>query len=191
MNLKSLYEFQRAYFNYPTSGNVSYARAISDTMKVTRQVMLQKSISPIQKYLHFTYSRKVTKDMLLKLVTIAMRCYQDPFNEIQYFKILVSIDNSFINTHHRGINVPLEGGLDVKNNKLIILTFSKPDNMKNEIRVIKGLLREFPATVNLPINIKTIAYWDLSNKGKVSEIDYVSLQPVNRQSLIDAANRIK
>jgi hypothetical protein len=190
MKLKSSYTFFKAYFKYPTSGNINYARAISDAMEVIREVSHKKTLSPIQLYLHKRFARTLTKEMLKRLVTLAMSEYQDPFNEIQNFSITATIDKSLITTNHRGIIVPIEGGWDSKNNKLIIFTFSQPKNMREEVRVIKGLIKEFVIAGTSPINIKTVAYWDLS-KGKVIEIDYQSLQPVDRQSLIDAANRIK
>lgn len=189
MTLKSLYTFFKAYFNYVTSGNRAYARAISEAMAVIRDTLAQKTLNPIQIYLHKQFSFKLAKDMLQKAVSLAMSQYQDPFNEIQYLKITVTIDKSFITTNHKGINIPIEGGWDNKNNKLIIITFSQPSNMIEEVRVIKGLIKEFTIVGTLPANIKTVAYWDLS-KGKVTEIDYQPLQPADKQSLINAANRI-
>ena len=189
MTLKSLYTFFKAYFNYVTSGNRAYARAISEAMAVIRDTLDQKNLKPVQIYLHKPFSFKLAKDMLQRVVSLAMSQYQDPFNEIQYFKITVSIDKSFITTNHKGINIPIEGGWDDKNNKLIIITFSQPSNMKDEVRVIKGLIKEFMIVGTLPVNIKTVAYWDLS-KGKIAEIDYQPLQPVDKQSLIDAANGV-
>ncbi|AQS05899.1 hypothetical protein [Clostridium beijerinckii] len=189
MTLKSLYTFFKAYFNYVTSGNRAYARAISEAMAVIRETLTKKTLNPIQIYLHKQFSFKLAKDMLQKAVSLAMSQYQDPFNEIQYFKITVTIDKSFITTNHKGINIPIEGGWDNKNNKLIIITFSQPSNMVDEVRVIKGLIKEFTIVGTLPANIKTVAYWDLS-KGKITEIDYQVLQPVDKQSLINAANRI-
>jgi hypothetical protein len=190
MTSESLYVFFKTYFNYPASGKVIYARAISEAMGVIRDSMSRKDMGPIQKYLHRTYSLKLTKDMLHRLVYLAMKHYQDPFSEIQYFKVMVSIDKSLITTNHRGINIPIEGGWDNKNNKLIILTFSQAKNMKEEVRVIKGLLKEFPPKGISTTNIKIVAYWDLS-KGQSVETDYLPLQPIDRQSLIEAANRIK
>lgn len=189
MTLKSLYIFFKAYFNYVTSGNRAYARAISEAMVVIRDTLGQKNLNPVQIYLHKPFSFKLAKDMLQRVVSIAMSQYQDPFNEIQYFKITVTIDKSFITTNHKGINIPIEGGWDNKNNKLIIITFSQPSNMREEVRVIKGLIKEFMIVGALPVNIKTVAYWDLS-KGKITEIDYQPLQPVDKQSLIDAANKV-
>jgi len=189
MTLKSLYTFFKAYFNYFTSGNRAYARAISEAMAVIRDTLAKKTLNPIQIYLHKQFSFKLAKDMLQKAVSLAMSQYQDPFNEIQYFKITVTIDKSFITTNHKGINIPIEGGWDNKNNKLIIITFSQPSNMIEEVRVIKGLIKEFTIVGTLPVNIKTVAYWDLS-KGKIAEIDYQALQPLDKQSLINAANRI-
>ena len=190
MTLNSLYTFFKAYFNYATSGKIAYARAISETMVVIRDTLGQKTLSPIQIYLHKQYSFKLTKEMLQRLVSLAMSQYQDPFNEIKHFKIIATIDKSLITTNHKGISIPIEGGWDNKNNKLIIITFSQPSNMSEEVRVIKGLIKEFMIASILPMNIKTVAYWDLS-KGKITEIDYQPLQPVDKQSLIDAANRVK
>lgn len=189
MTLKSIYTFFKAYFNYVTSGNRAYARAISEAMAVIRDTLGQKNLNPIQIYLHKPFSFKLAKDMLQRVVSLAMSQYQDPFNEIRYFKIIVTIDKSFITTNHKGINIPIEGGWDNKNNKLIIITFSQPSNMREEVRVIKGLIKEFMIVGTLPVNIKTIAYWDLS-KGNITEIDYQPLQPVDKQSLIDAANKV-
>jgi hypothetical protein len=189
MKLKSTYSFLKAYFNYTTSGNPIYGRAVSEAMKVIRETVNEKTLSPIQTYLHKPFSLKLTKEMLLRLVSLAMAQYEDPFKEIQYFKITAHIDKSLITTKHRGIEIPIEGGWDKKNNKLIIFTFSQPKNMGEEVRVIKGLIKEFVAPGKAAGNIKTAAYWDLS-KGKEALIDYESLQPADRQSLIDAANRI-
>lgn len=189
MTLKSIHTFFKAYFNYVTSGNRAYARAISEAMVVIRDTLGQKNLNPVQIYLHKPFSFKLAKDMLQRVVSIAMSQYQDPFNEIQYFKITVTIDKSFITTNYKGINIPIEGGWDNKNNKLIIITFSQPSNMREEVRVIKGLIKEFMIVGALPVNIKTVAYWDLS-KGKITEIDYQPLQPVDKQSLIDAANKV-
>lgn len=190
MKLKSLYTFYKAYFNYATTGNISYARAISETMQVIREVSQKKTLGPIQLYLHKQFSLTLTKEMLQRLVTLSMSEYQDPFNEIQYLNITAIIDKSLITTKHKGISVPIEGGWDNKNNKLIIFTFSQPNNMKEEVRVIKGLIKEFVVGGTLLTNIKKVTYWDLS-KGRVIELDYQPLLPVNRQSLINAANRIK
>jgi hypothetical protein len=189
MTLKSIYTFLKAYFNYITSGNIAYARAISETMVVIRDTLGQKTLSPIQIYLHKQYSFTLTKEMLQRSVSLAMSQYQDPFNEIQYFKILAIIDKSLIKTNHKGINIAIEGGWDNKNNKLIIITFGPPSNMTEEVRVIKGLIKEFVIACTPLADIKTVAYWDLS-KGKITEIDYQPLQPVDKQSLIDAANKV-
>ena len=189
MTLKSIYTFFKAYFKYITSGNRNYARAISATMAVIRDALGNKTFSPIQMYLNNQFSLKLTKGMLQLLVSLASLQYQDPFNEIQYFKITATIDKSLITTKHKGINIPIEGGWDNKNNKFIIFTFGKPSNMREEVRVIKGLIKEFVIAGTLPVNIKTVAYWDLS-KGQITEIDYQPLQPVDKQSLIDAANRV-
>jgi hypothetical protein len=190
MKLKSTYSFLKAYFNYTTSGNRIYGRAVSEAMKVIRETMNEKTLSTIQTYLHKQFSLKLTKEMLLRLVSLAMTQYEDPFKEIQYFKITAHIDRSLMTTKHRGIEIPIEGGWDKKNNKLIILTFSEPKNIREEVSVIKGLIKEFVAPGKASGNIKIVAYWDLS-KGKATEIDYEVIQPVGRQSLIDAANRIK
>lgn len=189
MKLKSTYNFFKAYFNYPTTGNINYARAISETMEVIRATLAQKNLSPMQMYLHKPYSREIAKRMLLRLVPLSMLQYQDPFNELQYFNITADIDKSLITTSRRGIIVPIEGGYDNKKNKLIFLTFGSPSNMREEVRVIKGLIKEFVIAGAVPTNVKTVAYWDLS-KGKETEIDYQTIQPVDKQSLIDAANRI-
>jgi len=127
--------------------------------------------------------------MLQRLVTIAMSQYQHPFNEIQFIQIPAIIDKSLITTSHRGIEVPIEGGWDSKNSNFIILTFSKPVNMIHEAKVLKGLIREFTLVDAFPMNIKKIAYWDLS-KGQAIEIDYQSLQAVDKHSLIAAVNKI-
>lgn len=190
MTAKSLYIFLKAYFNYITTGNRIYARAISEAMVVIRDAMNKKTLTPIQVYLHKPFSLKITKGMLLRLVTVAMSQYQDPFNEIQYFRITAAIEKKLITTNHKEIIIPIEGGWDSKNNKLIILTFSQPSNMREEVRVIKGLIQEFVKEATYLSNIKTVVYWDLS-KGKTAEIDYESLLPVDKQSLIDAANRVK
>ncbi len=190
MRLKSSYSFLKAYFNYTGSGNRIYARAVSEAMKVIRETVKENNLKPIQTYLHKQFSLRITKDMLLRLVSQAMREYQDPFRELQYFNITAAIDKSLITTKHRGIEIPIEGGWDKKNKKIIFFTFSQPNNMREELRVIKGLLKEFAPAGHLPDDIKTAAYWDLS-KGKIAEIDYQALQGVDRQSLIDAANRIK
>ncbi|GLC31680.1 hypothetical protein [Clostridium omnivorum] len=189
MKLKSTYSFFKAYFNYVTTGNINYARAISETMEVIRDTLEQKNLRPIQIYLHKPYSLKIAKEMLQRLVPLAMSQYQDPFNEIQYFNITADINKNLITTNHKGIDIPLEGGCDKKNNKLIFLTFSPPSNMREEVRVIKGLIKEFVVAGTSLTNIETVAYWDLS-KGKIKEIEYQPLQPVDKQSLIDAANRI-
>jgi len=189
MTLKSMYTFFKAYFNYITSGNRIYGRAISEAMAVIRDALGQKTLNPIQIYLHKQYSLTLTKEMLQRLVSLAMSQYQDPFNEIQYFKITATIGKSLITTNHKGINIPIEGGWDNKNSKLIIITFGPPNNMTEEIRAIKGLIKEFVIVGTPPADIKTVAYWDLS-KGKITEIDYQPLQPVDKQSLIDAASRV-
>jgi hypothetical protein len=189
MKLKSLYTFFKAYFNYNTSGKIIYGRAVSETMMVIKDASQNRTIRPIQMYLHKQYSLSIAKDMLQRLVSIAMSQYQDPFNEIQYIEIAATIDRSLITTNHRGIEIPIVGGWDSKNNKFIIITFSKPTNITEEVRIIKGLIKYFSIVGIFPANIKTIAYWDLS-KGNTTEIDYQTIQPVTRQSLIDAANRI-
>lgn len=190
MRLKSSYSFLKAYFNYTGTGNRIYARAVSEAMKVIRETAQENNLKPIQTYLHKQFSLKLTKDMLIRLVSQAMLQYQDPFAEIQYFNTMAVIDKSFITTKHRGIEIPIEGVWDKKNKKLIIFTFSQPNNMREELRVIKGLIKEFAPAGHLPADIKTAAYWDLS-KGKIAEVDYQALQTVDRQRLIDAANRIK
>jgi hypothetical protein len=190
MKLKSLYTFYKAYFNYATTGNINYAIAISDTMKVVRDILAQKSLNPMQMYLHKPYSREIAKGMLKRLVPLAMSLYRDPFKEIQYLNISACLDKSFIITNHKCIDIPLECGWDKKNSKLIFLTFGPPSNMREEVRVIKGLIKEFVMAGTVPTNIRTIAYWDLS-KGKVTEIDYQPLLPIDKQSLVDAANRIR
>lgn len=189
MKLKSLYTYFKAYFNYNTSGNPIYGRAVSEAMKVIRDATKNKTLSPIQTYLHKQYSLKITKDMLQRLVSLAMLHYQYPFNEIQHVELLAIIDRNLITTNHRGMEIPIEGGWDNKNNKFIFITFSKSSNMQEEVRVIKGLIKEFVDANSSPANIKTIVYWDLS-KGNVTEVDYQTLQPVDRQSLIDAANKL-
>lgn len=189
MKLKSSYTFFKAYFNYTTTGNINYARAISEAMEVIKEVSQKKTLGPIQLYLHKRFALTLTKEMLKRLVSLAMSEYQDPFNEIQYFNVTAIIDKSLITTNHKGISVPIEGGWDNKNNKLIIFTFSQPTNMREEVRVIKGLIKEFVIAGTSQTNIKKVAYWDLS-KGKVTEIDYEPLLPVDKKSLIDAANMI-
>lgn len=62
--------------------------------------------------------------------------------------------------------------------------------MMEEVRVIKALIKEFVIQEDSPVNIKTVAYWDLSNES-ITEIDYEALQPVDKESLIEGANRIK
>jgi hypothetical protein len=190
MKLKSTYSFFRAYFSYAASGNRIYARAVSEAMKVIRETVNEKTLRPIQAYLHKPFALKLTKEMLQRLVSLAMQEYEDPFKDVQYFKITAHIDKGLITTKHRGIEIPIEGGWDKKNNKVIFFTFGEPKNIKEEVRVIKGLIKEFVAAGKASSNIKTAVYWDLS-KGKAVEIDYEALQPVDRQSLIDAANRIK
>jgi hypothetical protein len=139
--------------------------------------------------LHKQFALTLTKGMLQRLVSLAMSEYQDPFDEIQYFNITAIIDISLITTNHKGISVPIEGGWDNKNNKLIIFTFSQPNNMGEEVRVTKGLIKKFVIAGAPQTKIKKIAYWDLG-KGKVTKLDYQPLLPVDKQSLIDAANRI-
>lgn len=189
MKLKSLYTFLKAYFNYATTGNINYARAISEAMGVIREVSHKKNLGPIQLYLHKPFALRLTKEMLQRLVCLAMSQYQDPFNEIQYINITAILDKSLITSNHKGISVPIEGGWDNKNKKLIIFTFSQTKNMREEVRVIKGLIKEFVIGGISQNNINKVAYWNLS-KGKVTEIDYQPLLPLDRQSLIDAANRI-
>lgn len=189
MKLKSTYSFLKFYFNYPSSGNRIYARAVSEAMKVIRETMSEKSLSHIQAYLHKQISLKITKKMLLRLIPLAMEQYEYPFKEVQYFNITAHIDKGLITSKHRGIDIPIEGGFDKKKNKLILFSFSQPKNMSEEVRVIKGLLHEFASGIQALGFIKTAAYWDLS-KGEITEIDYEALESVDRQSLIDAANRI-
>lgn len=189
MKLESTYRFFKVYFSYGTSRNRIYGRAASEAMKVIKDTLNQKTLNPILTYLHKPFPLTITKGMLLRLVTLAMSEYQDPFNEIQYFNITADIDKSLLTTNRRGIIISLIGGYDKKNNKLIFPTFGPPSNMVEEVRVIKGLLKEFVTADYVPTNIRTVAYWDLS-KGKSTEVDFQPLQPVDRQSLIDAANRI-
>lgn len=190
MTLKSLYTYLKAYFNYVTSGNRIYARAISETMGVIREALDENESIPIQKYLNNTFSLRLTKEMLKRFVSLSKSQYKAPFNEIEYFKVTAIIDKKFITTHHKGINIPIEGGWDNKNKKLIIFTFSQSSNMMEEVRVIKALIKEFVIQEDAPVNIKTVAYWDLSNES-ITEIDYEALQPVDKESLIEGANRIK
>lgn len=189
MKLKSTYNFLKVYFNYTTSGNISYARAISETMNVIRQTLNDKNLIPIQTYLHKPFSLKLTKEMILRLVSLAMAQYEDPFKELQYFKITARINKSLITTKHRGIDIPIVGAFDKKNNKLILFTFSQPKNITEEFRVIKGLIYEFVAVSKSLSHIKTAEYWDLS-KGKITEVEFEHLQAVDRQSLIYTANRV-
>lgn len=190
MTLKSLYTYLKAYFNYVTSGNRIYARAIAETMGVIREALDENKFIPIQKYCNNTFALRLTKEMLKRFVSIAKSQYKSPSKELEYFKVIANIDKEFITTHHKGINVPIEGGWDNKNRKLIIFTFSQAINMVEEVRVIKGLLKEFVIQEAPSVNIKTVAYWDLSNES-VTEIDYEALQPVDKESLIEGANRIK
>lgn len=189
MTLESLYRFFKVYFNYNTTGNVRFARAVADSMKVTGETMRLKNMSAIQNYLHGNYSNPIAKEMLHKLIYLSMKNYKDPFREIQYFETIINIDMSLLSTKRRGIKIPILGGYDYNNNKVIILTFGPANNMKKEIEVMKGLLKEFPSSGTYPQDIETIAYWDLT-KGKAYEEEYASLQAVDRKSLLGAANRI-
>jgi hypothetical protein len=190
MKLKSLYEYYREFFDFPKSKNRYYGRAVGEMAKLTREVMKTKSTMPVHDYLQGRYSNAITKEMIKKLLWLSINCYAEPLKEISYFHTFIDIDKSLISSRHRGIQIPFECGIDYSNNKIIILVYASNYNIAMEVGVLKGLLNEFCLTNKIPISISRVVYWNLS-KGHVDEVDYDILKPVDRISLINAANRIE
>lgn len=189
MKLKSLYEFYREYFDLPRSKNRYYGRAVGEMSKITSEVMKSKSTLPVYSYLQGKYNNSITKEMIKKLLWLSINCYADPLREIGYLYTLIDIDKSLINSRHRGIQIPFECGIDYDNNKIIILVYGSNYNIVTETSVLKGLINEFSLSNKIPITISNVTYWNLS-KGIIDQVDYDLLKPVDRVSLINAANRI-
>jgi hypothetical protein len=189
MKLKSLYEYYRAYFDLPRSKNRYYGRAVGEMAKLTREVMKTKSTMPVYDYLQGKYINSITKDMIKKLLWLSINSYADPLKEIHYFYTLIDIDKSLINSRHRGIQIPFECGIDYSSNKIIILVYSSNYNIAMEISVLKGLINEFSLSNKIPMTISSVVYWNLS-KGIIDQVDFDLLKPVDRVSLINAANKI-
>jgi hypothetical protein len=127
--------------------------------------------------------------MLEKFAVLACTNYKNPFSDVSYFKTYVKIDRSDLTSNHRGIEIPIECGIDSKENKLIILVFSSRYNITEEVKALKGLFKEFKTDNLIPINISKVAYWNLS-KGEEDVVDYENLIPAGKSLLIDAVNKI-
>ena len=153
MKLKSLYEYYREYFDLPKSKNRYYGRAVGDMAKITREMMKTKSTIPAHSYLSGKYCNSITKELIKKLLWISINCYGNPLTEINYFYTLIDIDKKLINNRHRGIQIPLECGIDYNNNRIIILVYGSNYNIEVEVSVLKGLIKEFSLSNKIPIVI--------------------------------------
>lgn len=189
MKLKSLYEYYREYFDYPKSNKKYYGRAVGEMSKIARNVMNTKSVAPLHSYLQGKYTNTITKEMIKKLFWLSVNSYDEPLKEIEYFYTLINIEKQYINSKHRGIQIPFECGIDYKKNELLMLIYSSSYNMELENSVLKGLINEFSLSNKIPIDISSVAYWNLS-KGVIDKVDFKALKPVDKNSLIIAANKI-
>lgn len=190
MKLKSLYEYYRAYFDYPRKNNRYYGRAVGEMSRISREVLKTRSTKPLYTYLQGRYCNSITKEMIKKLFWISINTYEEPLKEIFYFNTLVDINRNLITSRHRGIQIPIEFGIDYFNNEIIFLVYSSNYNISLEGSVLKGLFKEFNLLDRIPVEISTMTYWNIS-KGVVDKVDFDSLIPADRKSLINAANKIE
>lgn len=189
MKLKSLYQFYRAFFKYSSSKNRLYGRAVSDVNKLFREVLQGRSIIPILSYYRGEYTNPITLKLVNKLTEIAEKSYRNPMDELEYFETRAVIDKRYLTTKRRGIEIPISGALDRKNKKLVLLVYSSSFNLLEESKVLAGLIKHFSVTVKFPVRIYKIEYWNLS-KGETKTVDTRIVIPTDKESLIDAANRI-
>lgn len=191
LKLSSLYNYFQVYFDYPKSvgkASIAYAKAISDVMKVTNNMMVKKSIEPKTDYEKFKHHRIVAIKLLNNLHNYTISHYKNPFNEIRYISADICINKKLLKDGRIELKIPIKCGIDIKRNTIIFLAFSSKNNMKQEMEVFKGLLKEFDILNGTIPEIQTAAYWDL-NKMTVEKLDYKSIEPVSRDKLIYAANK--
>lgn len=188
MKLRSLYQFYKKFFNLNLKSNRFYGRAVSETNLLVREMMEKHSIIPILQYYRRDYVNPITVKLVNKLIEIAEQNYCNPFEEIDYFETWIMIDKGLLSSKRRGLQIPVTGGIDRKNKRLILLVFKSCFNLLEENKVLAGLIREFPITNKFPTRIYRISYWNLS-KGEVKEVDTRALIPASRESLIEAANK--
>lgn len=188
MKLRSLYQFLKKFFNYPSGGSRMYGRAVSEVNNIFREVLEKKSILPVLAYYRGEHTNPITLKLINKLIEIAEKNLKDPLHELEYFETIIKIDKEYLSTKRRGIHIPVEGGIDRRNRKLILLVYSSSFNLLEESKVLAGLFKAFPVTQRFPVSIYRIAYWNLS-KGEVEEVDTRAIIPVDRESLIETANR--
>ena len=189
MKLRSLYEFYRKYFNYPSTKNRLYGRAVSQTNMLVKECLQNKSIIPILQYHRGEYVNPITVKLINRLVELAEENYASFFNQIEYFETWVSIDKQYLNTRRRGIEIPIIGGIDRGSKTFIMLSYGSSLNLLEENRVLRGLLREFSVTKKWPVGIERVTYWNLS-RGEIRELDTRIVFPVERDKLIEAANKL-
>jgi hypothetical protein len=188
LKLRSLYEYFQAYFEYPSTGNVRYGRAISDAMKITSEMMKLKSINPMIEYEKQKYSSQIAKNMLYKLLFKSKSEYKDPFNEIKYIETDICINKALLGNGRRELKIPLRCGIDIRKNTLILLVFSSKYKMEQEMGILKGLLLEFGTVYKELISVQKVAYWNLS-KLEQEIMDFKNIIPVSKEKLIEAANK--
>ncbi|MZP28892.1 hypothetical protein GTO91_04105 [Heliobacterium undosum] len=192
MRLNSIYHYFRMFFRYPESTDSDrsrrYAFAIRDALALIDEVYMKKSYRPFIDYL----SREKNNALAVKFVTNfdGIAKSHDPNYIIKslFFRGTIVIDASYLNSNRRGIEIPFPYVIDRSKNNISIPTFGAPNNMKDEVAVLLGLINEFRLEGTWPTTLETISYWDLSS-GLEKEMNLNSVTPVNRNKLIEVLNK--
>ncbi|VBB07163.1 Hypothetical protein LUCI_2407 [Lucifera butyrica] len=192
MRLSSLYSYYRKFFNYPSNSSAArsrlYAFAIQDTTEVLTQAYENRSKKPIEDYRTREKKSGIALRFLEHAEELACSRCSIPLQDLEFIQGIITINEKFLSSTRRGIEIPFPYLLDNNNSDAVILTFGQPNNMLGEVEVLVGLINEFAFDGSWPNELETISYWDLSS-GEEKTLKLSGVKPVSRIPLLEVLNR--
>jgi len=180
-------------FGYPTNSSprksLLFAFSIKDTLDILTQSINTQSYNPILEYFEQDITNSLVVKFLNNTLDLAHSEYTNPLEALKLYNTNIVIDKSYLITNRKNIIVSVGCLIDDKNHKLIQLTFTKPNNMNDEISALIGLKEYFHVTNPWPKQLKSICYWDVSNGISICT-DYDSLTPISIDRILNTANSL-
>lgn len=194
MRLKSVYSVYREYFGYGKSDNPkvgrNYALAIEDSLEVMCEICKTGSLSPIQDYRERSKKSSFTLKFLNNAQSILMGLDEEDRQALQFVDAEIWIaPEELLRKSRMGTYVPVPYLINHSKHQIINLSFGHPEEIHNQLKVLKGMGIYFRIDVPWPSMYDSFVYWDLSN-GKQTNAMISDVVPVSKESIVSVLNRL-